>query len=156
MASEIVVPRVKPFAADTWELRAFLPRTDAQTDRLELNFPRAKLIVGVHSVVIQGSSAGSLLIPEPKDILVLLDLDQQRRFTSEGQSSAAAENSTFVNLESLSTEFRDLMIECNAPKPVLGITFAWWRFLAGTPLYEDAMIALSFYVQDPIAGVGLQ
>ncbi|HXK20820.1 MAG TPA: hypothetical protein VNG33_23575 [Polyangiaceae bacterium] len=154
MSSEIVVPKTKPFAADTWELRAFLSRTDDATDRLPLNFPRPKLIVGIHSVVIRGSYAGGLAIPDTKDILVLMDLDNMRRFTSEGQSSNAGQNSSFVNLSSLDTEFRDLMIDCNAPQPVVGFTFAWWHFEPGVPRYEDAEIAVSLYVQDPIPGVG--
>ncbi len=156
MNPEVVVPRLKPFAADTWELRAFLSGTDAETDRLPLNFPRPKLIVGVHSVVIRGSYGGGVAIPAPEDILVLFDLDNMRRFTSEGQSSNAGQNSSFVNLSSLDTRYRDLLIDCNAPQPVIGLTFAWWHFEPGTRRYEDAEIAVSFFVQDPIPGVGIQ
>jgi len=151
---EVEVPRLKPVAANTWELRASLSRTVTNTDRIPLQFPRPMLVVGMHAVVIRGSYVGGLAVPTVEDILVLLDLDEQRRFTARAQSSAAGANSTFVNLSSLDTRYRDLLINADAPQPVFGATFAWWHFEAGVPRYEDAEIALSLFVQDPIAGVG--
>lgn len=153
---EVEVPRLKPVAALTWELRASLSRTATMTDRIPLQFPKPMLVVGFKATVIRGSYAGGgLAIPTPEDILVLLDLDEQKRFTARAQSSAAGQNSQFVNLAALDTRYRDVLINADAPQPIFGATFAWWHFEAGTPRYEDAEIALSLFVQEPIAGVGL-
>lgn len=153
---DVLVPRMKAVAPDTWELRAFLGRTQEETARIPLTFPKPALVVGCKATVVRASAAGGLLIPTTEDILVLLDLDNQRRFTSEGQSTAANSTSQFVNLSALDTDHRDLMIEASAAKPVFGATFAWWRFLTGTPYYEDALIAISFFVQEPIPGMGFK
>lgn len=154
---DVLVPKMKPVAPDTWELRAFLSRTTLETARIPLTFPDGKLVVGLKATVIQGSFAGGgLLVPTTQDILVLLDLDSKRRFTSEGQSTAAGATAQFVNLSALDTEHRDLMIDASAAKPVFGATFAWWHFEVGTPRYEDAEIAISFFVQDRIPGMGFQ
>jgi hypothetical protein len=152
--AEVLVPRMKPVAPDTWELRAFLSRTEEETDRIPLQFPRAMLVVGAKATVIRGSYAGNLAVPTIEDILVLVDLDEQRRFTARAQSTAAGENSQFVNLSAIDTRYRDLYINANAPQPVFGVTFAWWHFEAGTPRFEDAEIALSLFVQDPVPGIG--
>ncbi len=154
---DVLVPRMKPVAPDTWELRAFLSRNNPETNRIPITFPSAKLVVGCKATVIRGSYVGgALLTPTPQDILVLLDLDNQRRFTSEGQSTAAGTTAQFVNLSALDTLNRDLLIEARSAKPVFGATFAWWHFEVGTARYEDAEIAISFFVQDCIPGVGFQ
>lgn len=150
------VPRSKPVAPDTWEMRTLLSRTDAQSERIPFQFPKAKLVVGAKATVIRGSYAGNLVIPTVEDILVLMDLDDQRRFTAQGQAANAGATSQFVNLSALQSEFRDLLILADAPQPVFGLTFAWWHFEAGTPRYEDAEIALSLFVQDPIPGEGFR
>ena len=151
---EILVPRLKPVAPDTWECRALLSRTEEETDRIPIQFPKPMLVVGVKATVIRGSYVGNLAIPTIEDILVLVDLDEQRRFTARAQSSAAGEGAQFANLSALDTRYRDLYINANAPQPVFGFTFAWWHFESGTPRYEDAEIAVSLFVQAPIAGIG--
>ncbi len=151
---------MKPVAPDTWEMRAFLSRSTPETNRIPITFPSSKLVVGLKATVIRGSFAGGgLVVPTTQDILVLLDLDNQRRFTSEGQSTAAGTTAQFVNLSALDTQYRDLLIEAKSPKPVFGATFAWWHFEPGPPVvprYEDAEIAISFFVQDCLPGVGFQ
>jgi hypothetical protein len=155
MSREALLPRTKPVAAKTWELRALLSRTTPLTDRIPLQFPTPMLVVGCKATVIRGSYAGGgLAVPTVQDILVLLDLDEQRRFTARAQSTAAGANSQFVNLSALDTMWRDLLINATSPQPVFGATFAWWHYEQGTPRFEDAEIALSLFVQDPIPGVG--
>ena len=151
---EIEVPRMKPVACNTWELRALLSRTEEETDRIPLQFPKPMLVVGAKCTVIRGSYAGNLAIPTVQDILCLIDLDEQRRFTARVQSSTAGETSSFVNLSAIDTQYRDLLINADSAKPVFGVTFAWWHFEPTTPRFEDAEIALSLFVQDPIVGVG--
>ncbi len=145
---ELQVPRLKPAAVDTWELRDDLLATDIETARSELQFPGPYMIVGCHVSVIQSSNAGSLLIPDADDIMVLLDLDNQRRFTAGnkiGQTSAATQGIQYVTLSSLDTEFRDLLIIMESPKPVIGATFRWKLGAAAANLYEDASIGIAFY-----------
>jgi hypothetical protein len=153
--TDLLVPRMKPVAPDTWELRAFLSRTEEETDRIPLQFPKPMFVVGAKATVIRGSYVGgALVVPTIEDILCLIDLDEQRRFTARAQSTAAGENSQFVNLSAIDTRYRDLYIIANAPQPVFGVTFAWWHFEDGTPRYEDAEIALSLFVQEPSPGFG--
>jgi hypothetical protein len=151
---QVMLPRLKPVAANTWELRTTLSRTEQQTSAVALNFPNPKLVVGCKATVIRGSYAGSLALPTVEDILVLLDLDEQRRFTAKGKTDASERFTQYVNLSALQTQYRDLLINASSPQPVFNATFAWWHFEAGTPRYEDAEIALAFFVQDPIPGEG--
>lgn len=148
--TDILVPRMKPAGPDTWELRAILPRTDEETARIPIDFPGPSLVVGAYCSVIQDSSAGgALLVPTLDDILCLVDLDQQRRFTSgpsQVQSSAASRSSQYVTLAALDSRIRDLYWDCSSPKPTIGVTFRWKRFTAGTPLYEDANLGIALVV----------
>lgn len=155
MSKEVLLPRSKPVAAKTWELRALLSRLAPLTDRIPLQFPTPMLVVGMKATVIRGSYAGGgLVVPTVDDIMVLLDLDEQRRFTARAQSSAAGANAQFVNLSALNTQYRDVLINASSPQPVFGATFAWWHYESGVPRYEDAEVALSLFVQDPVPGVG--
>jgi hypothetical protein len=106
-------------------------------------------VVGLYASIIQDSNTGGLLIAGLDDILVLADLDNQRRFTSgptQGQSTQASKSSTYVTLTTLDSRIRDLYWNCDSGRPVLGFTFRWKRFTLGTPHYEDAMISLALFV----------
>jgi hypothetical protein len=106
---------------------------------------------------VRASAAGGLLIANVDDILVLVDIDNQERFTSgptQGQTSAASNTSQYVTLGALSSNVRDLYINCDSSRPVIGVTFRWRRFTQGTPLYEDASIGLAFFVIDPTTDPG--
>lgn len=147
-----VVPRVKPAAPDTWELRTLLLRTEQSTVRIPIEFPGPSTVVGAYPSVVRGSAAGGLLIPTVDDIMVLVDLDNTRRFTSgptQGQTSQASQGSQFVTLGALSSLVRDLYWDLGSPRPVVGVTFSWKWFTVGTPRYEDAIVSLALMVHTP-------
>ncbi len=149
---DLTVPKSKPVACDTWEVRATLAAADAESVRIPMDFPKPYLIVGCLPTIVQTSNAGdgSLLVPSTDDILVLMDMDNQRRFTQsdfvEGQQTGSGIEAQYVTLSSLDTQFRDLYIELTSPKPVLGFSFRW---RVGTTiaadLYEDISIGLAFF-----------
>lgn len=145
---ELHVPRLVPAAYDTWELREDLAADELETARTELEFPGPYFIVGAHVSVIQASNNGSLLIPTAEDILALVDVDNQRRYTASskiGQTSSATQGVQFVTLAALDTQFRDLHIELQSPRPVVGVTFRWKLGAAADGLYEDCSIAIAFF-----------
>src|SRR5688572_32497123 len=96
---ELHVPRMKPAAYDTWEIREPLAAADLQTSRTPIEFPEAYLVVGAHVSVIATTNTVDLVIPTAEDILVLMDVDNQRRYTSSesiGQTTAAARGQQYV------------------------------------------------------------
>jgi hypothetical protein len=144
----IFLPKLKPVAPDTWELRAALLATDQETGRVEITMPGRCVVSGAYCSVIDDSSNG-LLTPGLEDILALVDLDNQRRFTSgpsQGQTSASGRGSQYVTLAALDSRVRDLYWDLQSPRPVIGMTFRWKRFVSGTPLYEDAQISVALMI----------
>jgi hypothetical protein len=147
-SSQFNVPNTKPFATNTWELSARLLGNAEQTDRATLLFPMPARIVGVYPSVINLSDDEDLKNASPDDILVSLDANQQRIFTQYiAQTSQANVKIQYVTLAALNTQYRDLMIELLNSRPEVGITFRWKRFTTGTPIYNDALVSLSFFVQ---------
>lgn len=145
----VMLPKLKPVAPDTWEIRASLANDEEETPRVSLEFPGPTTVVGMYVSVIQDSEVGGLLIPTLDDLLVMVDLDNQRRFTSgptQGQSVAASKSSTYVTLATLDSRIRDLYLNLASARPILGLTFRWKRFILGTPVYEGANIAVSLFV----------
>jgi hypothetical protein len=145
----VMLPKLKPVAPDTWEIRASLANADEESPRVSLEFPGPTTVVGAYCSVIQNSSNGGLLIPTLDDFLVMVDLDNQRRFTSgptQGQSVAASRSSTYVTLATLDSRVRDLYLNCESARPIIGLTFRWKRFDAGVPHYEDAQISVALFV----------
>ncbi len=145
----VMLPRVKPVAPDTWEIRASLANADEESPRIDIVFPGPSTVVGAYCTVIQDSSNGGLLIPTIDDMLVLVGLDNQRTFTSgptQGQSSQSSKSSQYITLAAFDSRIRDLYLNLNSPRPVLGFTFRWKRFTPGTDHYEDANISISLFV----------
>lgn len=154
---ELHVPRMKPAAYDTWEVRQSLAAADLETARLPVEFPEPYLVVGAHVSVIATTNTNDLVIPTDEDFLVLMDVDNQRRYTNSsliGLSSSAQRGAQFVTLASLDTRFRDLHMELKAARPVLGFAFRWKIFDDATreALYQDVDIAVSIFCT-PIRGV---
>lgn len=145
---DMMVPRMKPVAADTWEIRARLPAASEESARIPLELPGPGTIIGVHVTVIQTTNAGGRLLPTVDNILLQLDLDFKETFTSsedDGQTTPAGRGAEYVTLSALDTEFRDLCIEATSSRPDIGVTFRWRNFNAA--LYEDAEIGIAFFVK---------
>lgn len=143
--SLIEVPRLKPVAPDTWEVRTVLLNNQEETSRLTLEFPGPSKVVGIRAVVRPDAAIGGLIVPTEDDILGVVDLDNQRRFTnSTGISTTASRNTYYATLSALDTRYRDLLWELTAPRPVLGVTFRW---RPTTPtLFVSASVSLAFFV----------
>jgi hypothetical protein len=141
----LTVPRLKPVADDTWEIRDLLVNTQQQGARIPIEFPGPSIVVGCRAIVRPNMAPGGLIVPTDDDILALVDLDNQRRFTSaEGQGTAAGIGSSFTTLSALDTRFRDLNWNLASPRPVLGVTFRW---RSDTPaIFADALCSLAFFV----------
>jgi hypothetical protein len=154
---EIIIPRTKPAAYDTWEIRDTLAAEDLETARIPIEFPEPYLIVGCHVSVIPTTNTPELLTPTPEEILCLMDVDNQRRYTNAeliGQTSAAARGAQYVTLAALDTQYRDLWMELKSPRPVLGVSFRWKVLDDATRegMYQDIEIGIAFFCT-PIKGV---
>ena len=148
MQGMIEIPRLKPAAHDTWEIRTTFDADEIETARIPLEFPGPYMIVGAHVTVIQTTNAGSILVPTADDILCLIDVDNQRQYTAAdliGQTTGASRGEQFVTLSALDTEFRDLLMQLDSPRPVLGATFRWKVGADADGLYEDCLISLAFF-----------
>lgn len=136
---------MKPVAPDTWEIRDVLLNTALQGSRIAIEFPGPSIVVGCRTIVRPDAAIGGLIMPTNEDILCLLDLDNQRRFTSsQGMTTGAGLDASFVTLSALDTEFRDLQLNLASPRPVLGVIFRW---RPTTPaLFVSCNISIAFYV----------
>ncbi len=146
---ELLVPKSKVASPDTWEISQELPAATLQTGRIPLDFPEPYLIVGAYVSVISTTNTADLRDPTVDDLLVFLDLNNQRVFTSAneiGQTSTAGRSGSFVTLGSLDTRIRDLHIRMESPKPIIGCQFRWKIEDDATRegLYQDSLIALAF------------
>lgn len=149
--SNLLIPRMKPIAPNTWEVRAVLSRLALESSRIPIDFPGPSLVVGAYVSVIDDSAVGGLASATSDDVMALVDIDNRRFFTSgptQGQSSSTSASSQYVTLASLDTRYRDLAWELKSPRPVLGITFRWKRFTPPTPIYEDALVSVALFVTD--------
>lgn len=151
-------PELSAVAPYTWEVQATLGRTTLQTGRMPLSFKKPVRVVGFYPSVIAGSSVGGgLLVPTLDDILVLLDANEERRFTNRlEQTTAAATGAGFVTLGALGAaraqRFLNLALRNAAPD--VGVQFRWKREPpVGGPIYEDAIVCLAFFTK-PLDGEG--
>lgn len=142
----LVVPRMKPAASETWEIRETLLAAEQETQRIPLEFPWPALIVGAHVSVTLAEDPTGLLVPTADDLLCLVDKNHQHRYTnSQGLTTAAGIGSTYVSLEALDTRHRDLHIHLDDARPVIGIQFRWKTFNAA--LWADAHCSIAFFVR---------
>lgn len=146
--NELAMPRALPVARDTWEVDIFLSRTEELSGKVPLNFPYPCVIAGLKITVIQMSDEGDLLVASPDDIKLEIDLNGERRFTRTVRTSVAGQDPTsFVTLSALDIRERNLMIQLKDKNPEIGLECQWKRFIANTPLYEDALISVAFFIQ---------
>lgn len=143
-------PELSAIAPYTWEVQAALGRTVLQTGRIPLSFKKPVQIVGFYPSVIQGSAVGGLLLPTLDDILVLIDANEERRFTNRlEQTTAAATGAGFVTLGALGAARaqRFLNLKLRNAAPDIGVQFRWKRDPTGGAIYEDALVGLAFFVK---------
>lgn len=147
----IHVPRLKPSARDTWEIQGVLLGTLEVSEVVPLEFPGPCKIVGVYPSLSGPPAGGGLVVPTLDDIMVLLDFNQQRRYTAQvGQTTQAQRAQGFVTLKSMDTQVRDLDIEVTNPRPVMSIQYRWKRFTAGppvVPIFTDQVVSMAFFVE---------
>lgn len=143
-------PELAAVAPYTWEAQAVLGRTVLQTGRIPLRFAKPVQIVGFYPSVIADSNVGGLLVPTLDDILVLLDMNEEKRFTNRlEQTTGAATGAGFVTLGALGSARaqRFLNLKVRNAAPDIGVQFRWKRDPSGGAIYEDAMIGLAFFAK---------
>ncbi len=146
-SGDLHVPSTKPFSNDTWEIGTNLDSAVEVSEREPIIFPAPCRIVGLYPSITLNDATG-LIVPTADDILVLLDFNQQRRYTANvGQSSQALRGSGFVTLGALNTAIRDLDIVVDNPRPQAGFQFRWKRFVQGTPLYRSVIVSVALFVE---------
>jgi len=144
----IHVPRLKPAARDTWELQGSLVGAQETSETIQMDFPGPCKLVGMYPSLSGAPASGGLVVPTLDDIMVLLDFNQKRKYTTQvGQTTQAQRAQGFVTLNSLNTLFRDLDIEVLNDRPVMGVQFRWKRFTQGTPIFMDQVVSLAFFVE---------
>lgn len=144
----IQVPRLKPAARDTWELQGSLLGTQETSDVVPMDFPGPCRIVGMYPSLSGVPATGGLETPTLDDIMMLLDFNQERRYTAQvGQTSQAQRAQSFVTLNAMNTLYRDLDIEVTNARPVMSVQFRWKRFTQGTPIFPTRIVSLAFFVE---------
>lgn len=144
----IQVPRLKPSARDTWEVQGSLLNTVEISETIPMNFPGPCKIVGIYPSLSGVPASGGLETPTLDDIMVSIDFNQQRKYTSQvGQTSQAQRGQAFVTLNALNTLYRDLDIEVTNERPVMGVQFRWKRFTQGTPIFPSRVVSLALFVE---------
>lgn len=144
---DLHIPRTKPFSNDTWEIGTNLDSGVEVSEREPMIFPAPCRIVGLYPSIIPNDSSG-LVVPTVDDIMVLLDFNQQRRYTANvGQSTQALRGSGFVTLGAMNTLIRDLDIVVDNPRPQAGFQFRWKRYIQGTPIYRSVVVSCALFVE---------
>lgn len=144
----IQVPRMKPAARDTWEIQGSLLGTQETTEVIPMDFPGPCRIVGMYPSLSGVPATGGLETPNLDDIMMLLDFNQERRYTAQvGQSTAAQRFQSFVTVNAMNTLYRDLDIEVTNARPVMTVQFRWKRFIQGTPIFPNRVVSLAFFVE---------
>lgn len=144
----IHVPRMKPAARDTWEIQGVLLGTQERSEVVPMYFPGPCRLVGVYPSLSGIPATGGLETPNLDDILVSLDFNQERKYTSQvGQTTQAQRMQSYVTLNALNTVYRDLDIEVLNARPQMGVQFAWKRFTQGTPIFPNRVVSLAFFVE---------
>ncbi len=144
----IHVPRLKPSAADTWELQGVLLGAQETSEVIKMDFPGPCKIVGMYPSLSGPPAGGGLVVPTLDDIMLLLDFNQKRQYTAQvGQTTQAQRAQGYVTLNAMNTVFRDLDIEVTNERPVMDVQFRWKRFTQGTPIFEDQVVSLAFFVE---------
>lgn len=146
--NDLHVPKVKPFSNDTWEVQGSLLNTQEVSQRVPLIFPNPCRIVGLYPSLTINSNPAGLTVAGLDDIMVLFDMNQQRRYTNQiGQTSQAQAGQGFVTLNAMNTLFRDLNIEVDNARPNAGFQFRWKRFVQGAPIYPSQIVSLALFVE---------
>lgn len=144
----IQVPRMKPAARDTWEIQGVLLSTQERSEVVPMYFPGPCRIVGLYPSLSGIAPVDPLVAPTLDDIMVSVDFNQERKYTSQiGQTSQAQRMQSFVTLNAMNTLYRDLDIEVLNARPTMGVQFAWKRFTQGTPIFPDRIVSLAFFVE---------
>ena len=144
----IHVPRLKPAARDTWELQGVILGAQETSETISMDFPGPCRIVGMYPSLSGVPATGGLETPTLDDIMLLLDFNQQRKYTAQvGQTTAAQRAQSFVTLNAMNTVYRYLDIEVTNARPVMGVQFRWKRFTQGTPIFPDRVVSLAFFVE---------
>lgn len=142
-----------PVAPFTWGVQANLDSDAAETPRIPVDFKRPVLIVGFHpTVVVRGPlSGGGVKVPTTDDVLCLLDVNQQTRYTNRADdTTAAGEGMSFITLSSLGVleGARLTEILLDEPSPDVGVQFRWKTNAepgGGAQEYDNAVVALDFF-----------
>jgi hypothetical protein len=147
--TELSAPRVLPIARDTWEVDILLTADQEASGRVPLNFPYPGVLLGVKCTVVQNTDVGGgLFVPTTDDIKLSLDINEERRFTRTVRTNVVGQSPTsFVTLSAMDLRERFLALQLMGATPDVGLEVRWKRFTAGTPLFEDALVSLAFFVQ---------
>lgn len=146
-------PELASVAPYTWEVQAALGGATLQTGRIPLDFRGPVEIVGFYpSIIVDGAPAGGALVaPTLDDVLVLLDVNNEKRFTNRlEQTTGAATGAGFVTLGALGAARaqRFMSLRITNARPDVGVQFRWKVAPpGGGPIYEDAMIGLAFFAK---------
>lgn len=140
---------IAPIAPYTWECQATLARTIQETGRIPLRWNRPVEIVGMYAAVRQASIAGGgLLVPQVDDLMVLLDANQEDRFTNRledvSQTGQAESYVTLGAVSVLAPRLTRIMLKNGAPQ--IDVSFRWKTHNPiATPRFEDALVSLAFF-----------
>lgn len=133
-----------PLAPHTRSIVIAVPADSEATDRYVIPFQWPAEIVALHVDVIPGSSIGGALVaPTVADLLCDLSVNEGRKYCSTARDSDLAPGSSFASLAALSILAPRVISIPLAATSELSFELRWKRFVAGAPLYEDALVTIS-------------
>jgi hypothetical protein len=142
---------VAPALPLTWEAIGTLRNTQQDTGRIPVNFGKAVFLGAVYPSVARAGAG--LAVPSLDDLLVFVDLNGSQRYTSRFDENTPA-GSTGGNQVTLGS-YRDtlggarmLNLEIRENSPILNVTFAWKRPIAGGPYFCDVFVGVAFHCRD--------
>lgn len=133
-----------PIAPHTRSVMIALARTVEASGRYVIPFQWPVEVVGLHvNVIANSAEAGGLIAPTIEALLCDLSVNEGRKFTSAVRDSDLAAGSSFADLQALGLLApRVISIPLGGPSE-LAFELRWKRWIAGAPIYEDALITIS-------------
>lgn len=144
-------------AAFSWEAMTLLTGAVQATAPVQVDFPRAVIIVSAYPSIAVAGGSDSLPFPTLDDLLVRIEVDtgSERRLTSRFDTTQpnGVNNFPDVTLGSYrdtvgGARVMDLRIgDPGGGRPTLNCTFTWKRPIAGGPWFQDIYVGLVFHTQ---------
>ena len=144
------VALVAPAGPFRYEAQTILRGTAQDTPRIVQRFNRPVHILGIYPSLAV-ASRDALVMPTLDDVMVSLEIENDRRLTSRVDTVASGESELYATLGS----YRDALtgtasvvdLPIQSPNPVVSASFRWKLPVAGQAYFKDVFVGVTYVVR---------